>query len=137
MFKREYVPVLTKIILLSCMVLMGQGPCFPNRECTLATDCDDSDPCTNVECLSYTCVYTDNQDADDDGYLSEVCGGYDCDDSNPDVYPDAPEICDGVDNQCPGDVGYGDVDETHDGMAMYSQPAASTWGTHFGEGDVR
>lgn len=35
----------------------------------------------------------------------------DCDDTDPRVYPDAPESCDGVDNQCPGDLGYGQIDE--------------------------
>ena len=45
---------------------------------------------------------------DGDG-LSE-CDG-DCDDTNGDIYPDAPEINDGEDNQCPGNAGYGVVDE--------------------------
>ena len=39
----------------------------------------------------------------------DVC---DCAVSDPDIYPDAPEINDGEDNQCPGDAGYGVVDET-------------------------
>ncbi|HAD12373.1 MAG TPA: hypothetical protein DCF33_08035, partial [Saprospirales bacterium] len=37
-------------------------------------------------------------DADMDGYTLEV----DCDDANPGVYPGAPEICDGLDNNCYG-----------------------------------
>ena len=41
----------------------------------------------------------------------------DCDDANRDVYPGAPELCDGVDNQCPRDTGYGEVDETCGPMA--------------------
>ena len=47
-------------------------------------------------------------DADCDGVLSNI----DCDDSNPSTFPGAPEISDGIDNQCPGDPGYGAVDET-------------------------
>ena len=38
-------------------------------------------------------------DADRDGFT--VAQG-DCDDSNRDVYPDAPERCDGIDNNCSG-----------------------------------
>lgn len=48
-------------------------------------------------------------DADGDGRwacgLSEVLyelGEFDCDDSAPDVHPDAPEVCDGLDNDCNG-----------------------------------
>ena len=39
-------------------------------------------------------------DADGDGYPS--CR--DCDDANPAVHPGAPEICDGLDNDCNGAV---------------------------------
>lgn len=42
-------------------------------------------------------------DADGDGYVAEVCGGDDCDDSDEDVNPEAEEVCDGVDNNCDGD----------------------------------
>ena len=38
-------------------------------------------------------------DADGDGWTSD---GGDCDDGNPDVNPDAEEVCDGIDNDCSG-----------------------------------
>ena len=50
-----------------------------------------------------TCV-----DEDEDGYTD--CEG-DCDDENPDVNPDAEEICDGEDNDCNDEIDEGfDVD---------------------------
>jgi formate-dependent nitrite reductase cytochrome c552 subunit len=53
-------------------------------------------------------------DADGDGHAAEGgdCVPVDCDDSAPDTYSGAPEINDGLDNQCPGDPGYGVTDET-------------------------
>ena len=42
------------------------------------------------------------------GYIAD---GSDCDDTNPDTHPGAPEVNDGLDNQCPGDRTYGLVDE--------------------------
>jgi hypothetical protein len=39
-------------------------------------------------------------DKDNDGALSEACGGDDCDDSNFDRSPDRVEICDEIDNNC-------------------------------------
>ena len=39
-------------------------------------------------------------DRDLDGFTNDV----DCDDTNPDVYPDAPEICDQLDNDCDSEV---------------------------------
>jgi hypothetical protein len=43
-----------------------------------------------------------------DGY---VLDNTDCDDSVSRIYPGAPEYLDGIDNQCPGDAGYGQIDE--------------------------
>lgn len=41
-----------------------------------------------------------------------IIGGGDCADSDATVYPDAPEVNDAQDNQCPGDNGFGVIDET-------------------------
>ena len=44
--------------------------------------------------------------------LSELIGtSPDCEDDFAAIYPGAPELCDGIDNQCPGDSGYGTIDE--------------------------
>lgn len=46
-------------------------------------------------------------DRDDDGYRDEACGGSDCDDTDPRVFPGASEICDGRDNDCDGESNNG------------------------------
>ena len=43
-------------------------------------------------------------DLDDDGYISNLWNGNDCDDGNANVNPGAPEVCDGVDKVIPVDV---------------------------------
>ena len=64
-------------------------------------DCDDADPVLH------------NSDMDGDGFTP--CGG-DCDDTNSGVFPDAPELCDGVsDNDCDGNETVWDVDQDGDG----------------------
>ena len=94
-------------------------------------DCDDSDPNVNPAATEL-CDGVDNncdgeideylvaiyyQDLDGDGWgdsntYEESCepiSGYveqdgDCDDSNPDVYPGATEVCDALDNDCNGEI---------------------------------
>jgi len=62
------------------------------------------------------CPWLTCSDLDGDGYgdpASSVCTfpEQDCDDTNAYVYPSARELCDGIDNQCEGDEGYGSIDE--------------------------
>ncbi len=42
------------------------------------------------------------------------------DDTDPATYPGAEEVNDGVDNQCPGDAGYGVADETSSESGFYN-----------------
>lgn len=48
-------------------------------------------------------------DEDDDGFASSLLGpcGLDCDDSNADVSPGRPEVCDAIDHDCDGVVDEG------------------------------
>ena len=82
------------------------GECMPGED----LDCNDSDPCTSNECVEDEggCV-NKPIDEDEDGYIAEkvgetACEGTDCDDSQPDVYPGALEPCDGIDNNCNGEI---------------------------------
>jgi len=108
----------------------AEGNPLCNSDCTdfdvdgfcVTSDCDDqvascTDDCSDPDgdlvpdcrdnCPGF---YNPAQtDADLDGFGAG--DGCDCDDTNPDVHPSAPELYDGLDNQCPGDVGYGLVDE--------------------------
>ena len=86
-------------------------------------DCDDLDPHVYPgqqdqvgDGVDDDCDGVDGADHDGDGYASLGSGGDDCDDGDPAVHPGAEEVCDGVDNDCNGDVDDGAEDTDGDGF---------------------
>ncbi len=94
--------------------------CAPGSRCdtklggcvgvTSLRNCNDDDPCTKDACdvAAMMCVAED-VDEDGDGYPAASvggmdCGGKDCDDTRASVYPGAPELCNGRDDDCNGKV---------------------------------
>ena len=78
----------------------------------------------NFGCRNKDVTDTAAADLDGDGYRAAI----DCDDENPDVYPDAEEICDGLDNNCDGTIDEGltetwYVDADGDGFGDAASPA--------------
>jgi len=124
---------------------------FPGADewCDLAdNDCDgEIDEADAVDAITWY------EDSDGDGYgnvdVTEVAcfppvgfvdNVLDCDDTNSQIYPDAAELCDGVDNDCDGDVDedlaqqpwYPDVDQ--DGYGDANAPP--TWDCQVIPGEV-
>ena len=107
---------------------------FAEDNCGTAVDCDDADPAVfpfaeeicgdkiDNDCdqdIDEDCGYY-YEDADEDGfgnldvsaYMRSAPPGYvadntDCDDTNPDINPDAVEQCDRIDNNCNGEIDEG------------------------------
>ena len=77
-----------------CFKSVNQLPCSDDNPCTIGDVCKDS-VCSGKALAP---------DADNDGFTSSVCGGPDCDDSNPKVHPGGIEDCASVlvDDNCNG-----------------------------------
>jgi hypothetical protein len=120
----------------------GDAAVNPDAEEVCNSVDDDCDGLVDAGAVDAGIWYPDN---DGDGYGStdhaaQACtqpSGYssddsDCDDSDAAINPDAEEYCDGVDNDCDGDVDSGAVDATDfyadaDGDG-YGDAADSVWG---------
>lgn len=74
----------------------NECPTDPESTCLFVTD--------EFNELVQICLPTELcLDEDNDGYgVGPGCTARDCDDTNGDIYPGAPEVCDGVDNDCDG-----------------------------------
>jgi Putative metal-binding motif len=80
----------------------GVGGTITGGKCMTPQDCNDGDVCTTDACQNGFCAHGPRDD-DDDGFGPELCGGFDCNDFNPQVNPGVDEACkDGADNNCNG-----------------------------------
>ena len=85
----------------------------------LATGVELVGSCPDVGSTTVGAVFVDS-DGDGSPNLADCAPG------NPLVYPNAPEINDGIDQQCPGDVGYGAIDEVS-GVSGFINPTTFCW----------
>ena len=104
----------------------------------METDCDNSDP-------SIGAPYEYFFDGDNDGFGDMTSGifyctnpggrwildGTDCNDNNPQIHPNALEICDGIDNNCDKDIDYvsQDTTEVFEGIIYYEDLDGDGYGS--------
>ncbi len=69
----------------------GRGCVSEGARCMPTQECDEA----GARCVTHCELMPD---ADGDGYQDISCGGEDCDDSDPDTHPGAPEVCDDADH---------------------------------------
>ena len=108
-----------------------------DNDCDAITDPEGSVGCT----LWYADADGDNfGNPEDSACLCEPAGPYvcdngdDCDDEDPEVNPEAPEMCDGLDNDCDGQTDEGfNVGEpcghSNEGQCVMGMTACNPWGT--------
>ena len=83
-----------------CDFVLEHQDCSPSEEWK-KEDCDGDGVPIWEDCNDGNAdFWLSDGDCDNDGYLAEE----DCDDESPDIFPSAEEICDGVDNNCNGEI---------------------------------
>jgi large repetitive protein len=109
----------------------GDGPVS-----TTGGDCNDSSAVINPlatdlagDAIDQNCDGVDGIDIDGDGVASVISGGQDCDDADFAINPSAAEICDGIDNDCDGDVDDDDSGvDASSGSTYYSDSDGDSYG---------
>jgi len=109
----------------------GGGVCRVNRATGVQSVLSDfSNPAQGPTGIPLAIAVVGTEDLDGDGYgypASAACAHaqLDCNDTDANIYPGAPEINDGRDNQCPGDPGHGVIDEIS-GQSQFPVPNDKT-----------
>lgn len=94
------------------------GSCVPG-----VALCDDGDSCTIDSCDAGNCSFEfAPEDPDGDGYFGCLD---DCNEGDPTIYPGAPDLCDGKDNNCKGWLYPDEIDWDGDGYLQCQGDCAS------------